>query len=112
MYSFDILRLRDVTVIIVSCGRTLTGTGSTSDALVPATIDSLFEIDIVQIATGHSHTLALTADGQVFSWGKNDVGKLLPVGPNRICLWMNRQRQWRGTWWDSLYIHNLIYTKG
>ena len=52
------------------------GTGSSADELVPVTIESLVSEDIVQIAAGHSHALARTADGKIYCWGRNDMGQL------------------------------------
>ena len=52
------------------------GTGSTSDALVPTTIDTFIDEDIIQVATGQSHSIALTKGGQLYSWGRNDSGQL------------------------------------
>ncbi len=52
------------------------GTGSSTDELVPVTLESLVSEDIVEIAAGHSHALARTADGKVYCWGRNDMGQL------------------------------------
>ncbi len=52
------------------------GTGSTSDALIPLPLQSLAEEDIVQIAAGCDHSLALSAKGTIFSWGRNMSGQL------------------------------------
>lgn len=52
------------------------GTGSTSDSLTPLTIESLLEQDVVQIAAGASHSLALNRQGQIFAWGRNNTGQL------------------------------------
>lgn len=52
------------------------GTGSTSDALVPATLEALLEEDIVQVSAGASHSLALSKKGVVYAWGRNDMGQL------------------------------------
>lgn len=52
------------------------GTGNTSDALVPEPLDSLSSEDVVQIAVGYDHTLALTTKGAIFSWGRNHQGQL------------------------------------
>lgn len=52
------------------------GTGNTSDAVVPEPLDSLSSEDIVQIAVGYDHNLALTAKGTVYSWGRNHQGQL------------------------------------
>ena len=46
------------------------------DCAVPTTIESLLEHDIVQIAAGASHSLALTKSGEVYAWGRNDMGQL------------------------------------
>ena len=51
------------------------GVGSTFDALVPTPLDSLIEEDIVQVAAGSSHTLALAKSGSLYVWGRNDYGK-------------------------------------
>lgn len=52
------------------------GTGSTSDATTPVSIEALLEEDIVQIAVGASHSLALTRSGSIYTWGRNDMGQL------------------------------------
>ena len=43
---------------------------------LPAEVDSLVGIDFKQVACGEKHTLALSADGGVFSWGSDDCGQL------------------------------------
>ena len=50
------------------------GVGSTFDALVPTPLDSLLEEDIVEVAAGSSHTLALAKSGSLYVWGRNDYG--------------------------------------
>lgn len=52
------------------------GTGSTADVLVPTSLDVLMDEDIVQAAAGTHHSLALTIDGKIYTWGKNDTGAL------------------------------------
>ena len=52
------------------------GTGATANALIPQTVESLLDIDIVEVAAGHNHTLALSSDGKVWVWGRNDQGQL------------------------------------
>lgn len=52
------------------------GNGSTSDVKSPACLDVLMDEDIVQVVAGTHHTLVLTADGKIYSWGKNDTGAL------------------------------------
>lgn len=73
------------TVILTDDGEVMTcgvgeygrlGTGNTIDALVPASLEALANEDIVQIAAGNDHTLALTDKGAVFSWGRNQQGQL------------------------------------
>ncbi|XP_056424428.1 probable E3 ubiquitin-protein ligase HERC6 isoform X2 [Hyla sarda] len=43
---------------------------------IPRKIAGLSDIRIIQISCGHFHTISLSADGSVFSWGKNDFGQL------------------------------------
>ncbi|XP_075057981.1 putative E3 ubiquitin-protein ligase HERC6 isoform X2 [Mixophyes fleayi] len=43
---------------------------------IPRKITGLSDIKIIQISCGHYHTVALSDDSSVFSWGKNDVGQL------------------------------------
>lgn len=52
------------------------GTGGSGEATEPYPIEALANEDIVQMAAGFSHSLALTADGRVFCWGRNDTGQL------------------------------------
>ncbi|XP_018409054.1 PREDICTED: probable E3 ubiquitin-protein ligase HERC6 [Nanorana parkeri] len=43
---------------------------------IPKRITGFSEIKIIQVACGHYHTIALSEDSSVYSWGKNDVGQL------------------------------------
>lgn len=52
------------------------GTGSTSDALVPTSVDALEDDEIVQVAAGFDHTLVLNSKGAIYSWGRNQSGQL------------------------------------
>ncbi|XP_063166477.1 probable E3 ubiquitin-protein ligase HERC6 [Candoia aspera] len=52
------------------------GTGKLEDSLIPKKINSLSRYNVIQIACGHYHSIALTKDGQVFSWGQNIHGQL------------------------------------
>ncbi|MCO5551680.1 hypothetical protein L7F22_005184 [Adiantum nelumboides] len=52
------------------------GVGSvTSDAYEPLPVDVLPN-NVIRVATGHYHSLAVTADGQLWSWGRNNEGQL------------------------------------
>uniref|UniRef100_A0A2K5S1T3 HECT and RLD domain containing E3 ubiquitin protein ligase family member 6 n=1 Tax=Cebus imitator TaxID=2715852 RepID=A0A2K5S1T3_CEBIM len=42
----------------------------------PKKITALTGIKIIQVSCGHYHSLALSKDSQVFSWGKNSHGQL------------------------------------
>ncbi|CAO2603980.1 E3 ISG15--protein ligase Herc6 [Lemmus lemmus] len=44
--------------------------------LMPTKIKALDGIRIIQVSCGHYHSLALSEDGQVFSWGSNSQGQL------------------------------------
>jgi len=54
------------------------GNGGNSDQLEPYPIDFFLEMNIriTAIACGHSFCLAVSDDGRVFAWGKNDQGQL------------------------------------
>ena len=41
--------------------------------------------NVVSVATGHEHTLALRADGAVFAWGSDEWGQLGVGGPTTSC---------------------------
>ena len=42
----------------------------------PCIVDGLCGKRVVDIAMGGTHCLALTEDGEVYSWGKNEKGQL------------------------------------
>lgn len=52
------------------------GLGDTSDQYRPVLVDALQERRIVQIACGSGHTVVLTDEGEVFTWGRGDDGRL------------------------------------
>ncbi|XP_021683072.2 ultraviolet-B receptor UVR8 isoform X2 [Hevea brasiliensis] len=52
------------------------GHGNSSDLFTPQPIGALHGLRIKQIACGDSHCLAVTMEGQVQSWGRNQNGQL------------------------------------
>ena len=50
--------------------------GHTADQHTPRQIAFPFGTEIIKIVSGCEHSLALAADGGVFSWGNNDKGQL------------------------------------
>ncbi|EEF39472.1 ultraviolet-B receptor UVR8 [Ricinus communis] len=52
------------------------GHGNSSDLFTPQPIRQLHGLKIKQIACGDSHCLAVTMEGQVQSWGRNQNGQL------------------------------------
>jgi len=52
------------------------GAGMSKDLYIPSSLDSLDNVKIVQVAAGTNHSMALSADGHVYSWGRNDAGQL------------------------------------
>lgn len=49
------------------------GLGSSSDSTGPELVELLADLEsVVQVAASGSFTLALTSNGQVYGWGKND----------------------------------------
>lgn len=47
------------------------GTGDQEERLVPTAVDALADETVVAVSSGTSHTLALTADGDVYAFGSN-----------------------------------------
>ncbi|KAA8547038.1 hypothetical protein F0562_003467 [Nyssa sinensis] len=52
------------------------GHGNSSDLFTPQPIKALHGLQIKQIACGDSHCLAVTMEGEVQSWGRNQNGQL------------------------------------
>uniref|UniRef100_A0A803KNC2 RCC1-like domain-containing protein n=1 Tax=Chenopodium quinoa TaxID=63459 RepID=A0A803KNC2_CHEQI len=52
------------------------GHGNSTDLFIPHPIKTLDGVKIKQIACGDSHCLAVTMDGEVASWGRNQNGQL------------------------------------
>lgn len=52
------------------------GIGDTSDQDEPTFVDALRGVGVRQIACGSGHTVVLTTDGEVFTWGRGDDGRL------------------------------------
>lgn len=52
------------------------GTGSGRDGKIPARVKTLDDIPIASVSAGIYHSLALTPDGHVYSWGWNIGGAL------------------------------------
>lgn len=46
------------------------------DQLVPRHVEKLSDSCVIDIACGYTHTLALTAEGEVYSWGLGEYGQL------------------------------------
>lgn len=52
------------------------GNGSTEDANAPQVIEALADKKAKLISCGWRHTVAVTEDGQVYSWGRGVHGQL------------------------------------
>jgi len=52
------------------------GIGDTSDQHEPTFVDALREVGVSQIACGSGHTVVLSTDGEVYTWGRGDDGRL------------------------------------
>lgn len=64
---------------VAACGWGLygqLGNGDIADAAQPVALPSLAGVSITQVAAGLAHSLALTDGGDVYAWGRNDVGQL------------------------------------
>jgi hypothetical protein len=64
---------------LLSCGTYSSGQlglGEEKDQATPKVVSCLSHVKIIQISAGEEFSLALTAEGRVFSFGKNDSGQL------------------------------------
>ena len=52
------------------------GDGSTLTKCVPVDISSMFDSEVVDVAAGGFHALALTSTGKVYGWGKRSKCQL------------------------------------
>mmetsp|Transcript_15912 Transcript_15912/g.25810 ORF Transcript_15912/g.25810 Transcript_15912/m.25810 type:complete len:606 (+) Transcript_15912:105-1922(+) len=52
------------------------GLGDTSDQDEPTYVDALRGVGVRQIACGSGHTVVLSTEGEVFTWGRGDDGRL------------------------------------
>ncbi|MCN9243593.1 Ig-like domain repeat protein [Streptomyces sp. RY43-2] len=52
------------------------GDGTTTNRLTPVEVHLPAGTQITAIAAGERHSLAVTSDGRVFAWGRNDLGQL------------------------------------
>lgn len=59
-----------------SCGQLGRGQVDENQAKQPKVIKTLVTYHIIQICSGNNHSLALSNDGIVFSWGANNYGQL------------------------------------
>ncbi|VDI38896.1 E3 ubiquitin-protein ligase HERC4 [Mytilus galloprovincialis] len=59
-----------------SCGQLGRGKVDENQAKQPKVIKTLVTYHIIQICSGNNHSLALSNDGIVFSWGANNYGQL------------------------------------
>ncbi|KAF7654590.1 hypothetical protein LDENG_00067360 [Lucifuga dentata] len=49
---------------------------TTSTPYTPRPLDVLCNISVTQVACGSQHSVALTKDGQVYTWGRDSIGQL------------------------------------
>eukprot|EP00753_Platysulcus_tardus_P022526 PLAT9738.1.p1 GENE.PLAT9738.1~~PLAT9738.1.p1 ORF type:complete len:426 (+),score=186.57 PLAT9738.1:38-1315(+) len=56
------------------------GDGRNKDALLPVEVEPLSDVKVTQVSCGQNFSMALSEDGNVYVWGKNDHGQL-GLGP-------------------------------
>lgn len=70
------------------------GHGDTTSQLLPKEVFVHSSISFSTIAAGAFHTIAVTKDGKLYSFGRNDHGQLghgNPVGPSDACVTLPRE---------------------
>lgn len=60
------------------------GTGDQEERLVPTAVEALANETVVAVSSGTSHTLALTADGEVYAFGSNTDNQVSPSDDRRV----------------------------
>ncbi|MDX8350717.1 Ig-like domain-containing protein, partial [Cognatiyoonia sp. IB215446] len=60
------------------------GTGDQEERLVPTAVEALANETVVAVSSGTSHTLALTADGEVYAFGSNTDNQVSPNDDRRV----------------------------
>ncbi|OCT92505.1 hypothetical protein XELAEV_18015562mg [Xenopus laevis] len=74
--------LKGLKVVDVSCGSgdaqtvSVTENGGSDGCKTPKLIEKLQDLDIVKVRCGSQFSIAITKDGQVYSWGKGDNQRL------------------------------------
>ncbi|XP_023575687.1 serine/threonine-protein kinase Nek8 isoform X5 [Octodon degus] len=64
------------------------GHGSLTDISQPTIVEALLGYEMVQLACGASHVLALSTDRELFAWGRGDGGAHAPrTGSPAGCMW-------------------------
>jgi alpha-tubulin suppressor-like RCC1 family protein len=66
-------------------GRGLLGLSDSEDRKVPTLVDALQGIEIIDIACGYDHSLALSSIGSLYSWGNGGYGQL-GAGDSSSCI--------------------------
>eukprot|EP01124_Arcella_intermedia_P012336 TRINITY_DN18701_c0_g1_i1.p1 TRINITY_DN18701_c0_g1~~TRINITY_DN18701_c0_g1_i1.p1 ORF type:complete len:600 (-),score=178.46 TRINITY_DN18701_c0_g1_i1:23-1624(-) len=61
------------------------GHGDVEDQRLPKVISSLSPYKVIQVACGYNHSLALTEDGKVYTWGSSEYGQ--QAGKNDYTDW-------------------------
>mmetsp|Transcript_36694 Transcript_36694/g.53646 ORF Transcript_36694/g.53646 Transcript_36694/m.53646 type:complete len:1150 (-) Transcript_36694:377-3826(-) len=77
----------------------------------PTLISGLEHCQITDVSTGSAHALALSAEGEVYAWGRNHEGQCcaLPVDPSLS----NKERnRYPPSIWDDVWIPRKVYTFG
>lgn len=52
------------------------GHGNTNDINQPKIVEALLGFEVEQVSCGSSHIMVVTADHEVFAWGRGDNGRL------------------------------------
>ena len=63
------------------------GHGDRINKLRPTFVKALEGQRVIQITCGWSHSVALTEEGKVYTWGNGDHGKLVRILAKKCSLW-------------------------
>lgn len=69
------------TKTVTDCSTDSEGTETCVDKIVPKTYDELVGLSPRYLANGNGFSVAVTSDGEIYTWGKNNAGQLGTASP-------------------------------
>ena len=81
--------------------------GFLSDSYEAAPVEDL-PGDVIKIASGHYHSFAISSNGDLWSWGRNNEGQLGRSSKESRLAWAALSRKWNITFLH--FVHPLLFS--